>query len=178
MQIKGQQVSRLISFGQYIGVVLRHQSMEFRIRGAKLGETGDLGSLGYVMAVLQVLGFAVRGLCVYWHLRAAPYCEACGKYLKKQSSTTRYTNDTEKLQYVYSGLLAELQKGSSPVAIQLLSGFGTPTLLKGMKLNIELKLWKCVTCPEEFFEAAVNQWNGKDWKAISELHVRDYLPRG
>jgi ABC-type Co2+ transport system permease subunit len=102
MQIKGQQVSRLISFGQYIGVVLRHQSMEFRIRGAKLGETGDLGSLGYVMAVLQVLGFAVRGLCVYWHLRAAPYCEACGKYLKKQSSTTRYTNDTEKLSSLIS----------------------------------------------------------------------------
>lgn len=178
MEVKGQPVSELIPFSQYMDVVLNHQSMEFRIRGAKLGETGELGSFGYVTAVLQVLGFAVGGLCVYGHLRSAPFCGACGKYFKKQSSVTRYTNDGDQLKGLYSGLIAELQAGNSVAASQLISGFGaTKQNVKDMKLSAELKLWKCASCPQEFFESSVNQWNGKDWKPVSGLVLRDYLPR-
>lgn len=178
MEVKGQPVSELIPFGQYLDIVLSHQSMEFRIRGAKLGETGDLGSFGYVTAALQVLGFAVGGLWVYWHLRALPYCGACGKYLKKQPSVTRYTDDADQLRGLYSGLIAELRAGNSAAAAGLISGFGvTKPNVKDMKLNVELKLWKCARCPQEFFESSVNQWNGKDWKPVSGLLLRDYLPR-
>jgi hypothetical protein len=178
MEVKGHPVSQLIPFSQYMDIVLSRQAMEFRIRGARVGETGELGNLGYVTALLQVLGFAVGGLCVYGHLRSAPFCGACGKYLKKYSSVTRFTNDTEQLKVLYSGLIGELQAGNSGVATQLISGFGaTKKNVKEMKLNAELKLWKCVSCPQEFFESSINQWNGKDWKPVSGLLLRDYLPR-
>lgn len=178
MQVEGRDVSGLVSFSQYMDLVLRHQTMAFRIRGAEIGETGELGSFGYVTAVLQVLGFAVGGLTVYGYLRIAPYCQACGKYLKKQSSTTRYTNDAEQLQGLYSGLVAHLQQGDSTAAAQLLSGFGKPKeSIKDMKLNAQLTLWKCAICAQEFFESSANQWKGTDWKQISGMHLRAYLPR-
>jgi hypothetical protein len=61
---------------------------------------------------------------------------------------------------------------------RLISGFGaTKQEVKDMKLNAQLKLWKCASCPQEFFESSVNQWNGKDWKPVSGLVLRDYLPR-
>jgi hypothetical protein len=62
MEIKGQSVSELIPFDKYMDIVLTHQSMEFRVRGAKLGETGEMGNWGYFTAVLQILGFAAGGL--------------------------------------------------------------------------------------------------------------------
>ncbi len=181
MQVEGRQVANLIPFGHYMDIVLTHQSMEFSIRGARLGETGQLGIFGYVTALLQVLAFAVGGLCVYAYLRAAPYCGACGNYLKEQSSITRYTSDAQRLPEFYCGLvtLLQLQGGDSAAAAQLLSGFGTPaTNVKDMKLNAALKLWKCMTCPQEFIELSANRWNGRDWKPISGLHHRDYLSGG
>jgi len=178
MEIKGQPVSGLIPFGQYMDIVLSNQSMEFRIRGAKLGETGELGSFGYVTAALQVLGFAVGGLCVCGYLRLAPYCRTCGKYLKKQLSITRYTNDPDGLDGFYSGLTAELRAGNSSAATRLISDYGAAKWnVRKMKLNAQLKLWRCGTCSEEFTETSVNHWNGRDWEKVSGLHARGYLPR-
>jgi hypothetical protein len=176
LDIKGQAVSELIPFGQYMDIMLSHQSLEFRIRGAKLGETGDLGSFGYVMAVLQIVGFAVGGLCVYTYLRAAPFCDRCNRYLKKTLSTVRYTSDASQLQVLYGNVVDHLKQGSPSSAVQLLSSFGQAKYTDGANLNGELKLWKCTNCPQEFVDFSINKWNGKDWKQIPELYVRDYLP--
>jgi hypothetical protein len=177
MEVEGHRVSELVPFGRYLDIVLSHQTMAINIRGATLGESGELGGFGYVLAVLQVLGFAVGGLGVYFYLRAAPYCEACSKYLEKQSSTERYTSLAEQLEELYAVLADHLKQGDSAAARNLLSDFGNPRH-NGQNLKVELTLWRCRTCPQEFFESSVNQWNGKDWKQISGLHLRNYLPRG
>lgn len=178
MEFHGHQISELIPFSQYMDVVLRHQSMEFRIRGAKLGETGDLGSLGYVVAVLQALGFAVGGVSVYVYLQAAPYCADCGKYLKKRSSVVRYTNEAEPLLDLYSGSIVQLQSGNSAAATRLLSDFGTPKRnVISLRLSCTLEFWKCLACPEEVFELSVKRWNGKTWDPVSGLLLREHLPR-
>jgi hypothetical protein len=79
LEVKGQPVSEMVSFGKYLDIILSHQSMEFRIRGSKLGEIGDLGNFGYVTAALQILGFAVGGLYVCGYLRSVRWTPLFGQ---------------------------------------------------------------------------------------------------
>lgn len=174
LQIEGRYISDVIPFSQYMDIALSHQTMEFRIRGAKLGETGELGSFGYFTALLQILGFAVGGLCIYFHLQTAPYCEACGKYLKKLSTTSRYTSLSDQIGEVYPSLISHLKDGNSGGAWEVVSGVGVQTR-NGQDFKLELSLWKCKTCPKEFAEFSVYRWDVKEWKALAEFHVRDYV---
>jgi hypothetical protein len=62
LQIDGKQVSDYIPFWRYIDIAIRSTSMDFRLRATEIGKTGELGSFGYAIAFLQVLGFAAVGL--------------------------------------------------------------------------------------------------------------------
>jgi len=153
----GQPVSKLMGFSQYLDFVLRHQKMEFYTPGI-IQRTGDLGGFGYALAALEVFGFAIGGLFAYGHVSSAPYCENCKRYLPRQSTTKRYTDDSKQLQAVHSRLVGLLQHGDTAEAKNCLDSFGSVTGdAKKMKLNVELKLWKCITCPEEFVELTVKQ---------------------
>jgi hypothetical protein len=157
LEIHGQPVAKLISFSRYLDFVLRHQRMEFASPGISR-TTGELGVFGYALAAFEVLGFAAGGLLAYGHVSSAPYCQVCKRYLPKQSTTKRYTGDRNQLLAVYSRLLAYLQRGDTSEAKTCLCGFGSVTgHAKKKKLNVELKLWKCITCPEEFVELNVKQ---------------------
>src|SRR5207249_3554387 len=63
LQIEGKRVSDFIPFTQYLDIVIRSTSMEFRVTRAatKVGSTGELGGWGYIYALLQIVGFAVGG---------------------------------------------------------------------------------------------------------------------
>jgi hypothetical protein len=182
LQIDGQQVSDAIPFSQYLDIVLSNQSMEFRIRGAKLGETGNMGGWGVVMAALQVLGFAAGGLGLYRYLRSLPYCSGCAKYFSKESTDKSFVNESnDDWKNVYVGIARELEHGNPQAARNLLIRFGSseaeknPKLKKNSKLNIQLTLWKCATCPQEFAETSVNQRDGRNWQAVQELQIRGYI---
>jgi hypothetical protein len=162
MQIDGQRVADVLPFSQYLDVILNHQSMEFRLRTVKLGETGDMGGFGLIYAALQVQGFAVGGFWVYRELRSLPFCAACSKYLKKQSTTIRYADDPRE---GYIAVGEELGYGDTAAAKDALLGFGSPKP-KSQKFSINLTLRKCVACPQEHAECWVGCWNGKNWQPV------------
>ncbi|MBV9227030.1 MAG: hypothetical protein JOY85_23590 [Acidobacteriaceae bacterium] len=177
LQIDGHPASSLVSFGQYMDVLLSHQSLALRIRGAKVGETGDLGAFGYIVALLQILGFAVGGLAVYGNLRSNPYCGKCNKYLKVISSIMRHASDAEQIQRVYNRVLTELQNGNSLQAVSSLAEFGTKASIPStMPLRAEVTLYRCVCCPQEFVKASLCTHNGRDWNSVPESEVRFFLP--
>ncbi|HZU28190.1 MAG TPA: hypothetical protein VFA04_21855 [Bryobacteraceae bacterium] len=172
-EVNGQHISQLASFGQFMRLSITNQSIGWV--GSRPDDAVGVGQFGYLIAALQVLGFAAGGFFVHWYLRAAPYCAACGKYLRRYSSTTRYTADPGQLAAMHSDLAAALHSGDSSAAVQLVSSFGEAKEKKGMHLSATLKLWKCETCPRQFFESSVRKWNGRDWKAVAGLHMRDYI---
>lgn len=185
-EANGHRVSALVPFSQYMDFMLRHERLEFSPPG--ITQTGEVGALGYAIALLQMLGFAGGGLFAYGHLCSAPYCRACGRYLPRQSSTKRYTSDVQQLQAIYSDLLGHLRRGDTAAAVHGLSGFGSAKgNSKTMKLNVELKLWKCAGCPQEFVELTVkhkmeDRWTALcersmpgDWNPPSVWQVRQYM---
>lgn len=87
LQIDGKQVSDYVPFTQYLDIAIRSTSMEFRLRTASVGSTGELGLFGYLVAFLQVIGFAAGGLAVYGHLVSLPYCEKCVIFLRRNGGS-------------------------------------------------------------------------------------------
>jgi hypothetical protein len=130
-QIDGKGVSDYVPFWRYIDIMLRSTSMEFRYHGAvKLGSTGELGTFGYVVAVLQIIGSAVGGFVVYAVLVSKPYCERCSRYLSGKGSQVRYTQDAAAFQTNVGQSVQTLSSGAVQSAVELQRSFGSQPLQK------------------------------------------------
>lgn len=169
LEIEGKAVSDSVSFGQYLDIAIRSTSMEFRLRTTEVGATGELGGLGYGVAVLQILGFAAGGLAVYGYLTSLPYCERCSRYFSTKGKQTRYTADAEALQASTVQVFNDFREGAAPSAIEKHRMFGNPKLQKGNHLRSVIEVRYCKKCGEHWVKYVVEKQSGNDWKEISEL---------
>ena len=126
LQVEGKEVSDYIPFWQYLDIAIRSTSMEFRLRTVSVGATGELGSFGYLIALLQIGGFAAGGFAVYGHLSSLPYCDKCLRYLSAKGRQIRYTGDADGLKASTARTLEFLGSGAvtSAVAEQVLATSG------------------------------------------------------
>ena len=109
---EGQSISSLISFPTYLDASIRSTSMKFSYRGAhQLGSTGELGSWGYAVALIQVLGFSLGGLSIYAYLTSLIYCEKCSKYFSAKGKTYRhFSSDAGALNKSYKEVALYIQQ--------------------------------------------------------------------
>lgn len=169
LQIEGKQVSDYISFPRYLDIAIRSTSMEFRWRAAKIGSTGELGAFGYVVACLQVLGFAAGGFGVYAYLLSKPYCERCSRYFSGKGSQIRYTADAEGLQVTVAGVLEQMRNSAMAQAIEQHRGSGAPTPQKGDHLRSLFEVRYCKKCGQHWVRFAVEKKSGDNWKKVPGL---------
>jgi hypothetical protein len=177
LEIQGKQISDYIPFSQYLDIAIRSTSMEFRFKTSKLGSTGELGSFGYVVAVLQVIGFAIGGFAVYAYLVSKPYCDKCSRYLSAKGKQIRYAGDAEGLQAATVSFLTRVGNGDIPSAILEhgnSAGFGTPTPPKDCQLRSVVEIRHCKQCAMHWVKFTVEKLRGDDWKEISELTVERF----
>lgn len=175
LQVEGKQVSDYIPFWQYLDIAIRSTSMEFRYRGAvKIGSTGELGSFGYVVSVLQILGFATGGFGVYAYLVSQPYCEKCSRYLSGKGKQVRYTGDAEGLQAVAARVFEFVKGDAISSAIQQHRDFGTAKHEKDDHLRSVVEVRYCKKCGKHWVKFAVEKKSGDNWKEISELTVAGF----
>ena len=94
LEVESIRVKDSISFWQYLDFTFTHSSLRL-LRGSS--STGELGSLGYVNAALELIGFSLGGVSVFVYLSMNPYCEKCSRYLKKTGRQDRYWLGSESL---------------------------------------------------------------------------------
>ena len=99
--------------------------MGFSVRTVEVGSTGELGNLGYLVALLQILGFAAGGFAVYAYLESQPFCETCSRYLTRKGRLMRYTADAEGLQSSVTQIFELVGAGSVAKAIDTHRNFGS-----------------------------------------------------
>ena len=63
-------------------------------RGATT-DTGAVGDFGYVLAVIQFVGFVLGGIGVYGILVSQPVCARCGRYMRKLLSRSQRFEDQD-----------------------------------------------------------------------------------
>jgi len=146
---EGKPISDYLSFWQYWDFSLSNQEVQFRVgrRGIKAGDAVELGNWGYMYAVIQIIGFAVGGFCVYAYLAAQTYCDKCSLYLSKQGTIIRYADDPNKFgTFLYN--VAEFTKEnklSEIISLHAVEG-GTAEAGSEHHLSTSIELKYCKGC--------------------------------
>lgn len=174
LQVDGTSVSDVIPFTQYLDIAIRSTSMDFRVRTVEVGATGELGNLGYVVAVLQIIGFALGGFAVYAVLESQPYCERCSRYLTRKGRLMRYTGDADGLQGSVHKIFELVGGGAVADAIAVHRGFGTSSHQKDDHLRSIFEVRHCKKCARHWVKFSVEKQSGNDWKEISDLSVSGF----
>lgn len=169
LEIEGKAISDYVPFGQYLDIAVRSTSMAFRFRATEIGATGELGGLGYGVAILQILGFAVGGLAVYGYLVSVPYCERCSRYFSRKGRQTRYTGDADGLQASTVQVFSDFGDGAVASAIEKHRTFGNPKFQKGNHLRSVIEVRHCKRCGQHWVKYVVEKQSGNDWKEIPDL---------
>lgn len=175
LQIDNKYVSDFLPFTQYLDVAIRSTSMDLHFRAAKAGSTGELGWLGYIVALLQVGGFAVGGFVVYAYLASKPYCENCSCYLKETGRQERFSSDGEILTgkiKTFAELLGERQFKS---AIQFHSEKMGVIHSPGQRFRARLSITECPRCRINHLQFSVSKLEEQNWKDISDAEIRMFV---
>jgi hypothetical protein len=176
LEIEGKQVSDVLSFWQYWDLTTAHTSVQFRVgRGhVAVGSPVELGSLGYVYALLQIIGFAIGGVFIYFYLAAKLFCGKCSRYFSNKGTTTRYTGDGEKFKEFFAKMAALLDehKLSEAIALHATEGGEVKCKTKEHHLKTDVNIKYCKGCGQHYLGLDVMKWNGKDdWSKIDDLCV-------
>ena len=169
LSIDGTPISELVSFGTYLEVLYKKTSMTFHLRAAKIGSTGELGNIGYIVAIVQIIGFLLGGILLYFWLKSMAYCEKCSQYLTKKDKQERYYNNheyfVEKIKHV-----AELYDDKKlQELIETHSGLGDPYSGKDHYLKSILELKECKKCGVHWLKISGEKRSGDSWTTISDL---------
>lgn len=174
LEIDGKSASDYISFSKYIDVLLQHQTMEFRIKGARVGTTGELGSWGYVTAILQIIGFAIGGIAIFFYLTTLPYCEKCHKYLKAKTKQVRYSADNDSFTAMVKNIVFLFTNDRLQEALDIHGNFGEAEFPKDGYLMSLLERKQCPMCNVNWLKFSAHKLSGDNWEQINELQFAQF----
>ena len=175
LEIDGKAVRDFIPFSQFLDIEMSHTAVQFNIRAHPIGEAVEIGSWGYLYAALQMLGFAVGGVAVYFHLKSLPYCDSCSKYLAKKGIQNRYTRDSEALTNAVKDIMHCLSESRFQDAIAVHAKMaGSDTYQKELVLRSQMQIKRCKSCNQHWLKFSVSKRSRDDWKDITELGCESF----
>jgi len=164
--VDGRPARELVDFAQYLRIVLSHTSMRFRVARGPASGPVDLGSWGYVYAVLQIVGFAIGGVAIYWHLTTAPYCKRCSKYLVAKHTQTRYTTDSDQIGQIATLMRQSALAGRLQDAIAAHASGGSEASGADPKFRSQVEIKRCRECDQHWVKFTVSRRAENEWKVM------------
>ncbi len=158
-----------VSFWRYLDEVTTHQSMTLRANGAKMGSTGELGGLGYGVAALQILGFALGGFTVYGALTKLPFCERCARYLAKRGRQSRYADTPDSFEAMVRSLVDRWNQGDLQGTLDLHRHWGQTKVSKTCRVLSTFELKQCPGCRVNWLHYKAQRFDGQNWKPLQGL---------
>lgn len=168
MEVEGVRVADAMSFGQYWNTITSHMEMS---RAGSSSESGiSLGNFGYLVAFLQVVGFAIGGLIVYGILRGADYCEKCERYFHRKGTVSKNIPEEEVARAAYEGARVRLDADKPQEAVDFLKEYeGQRSLKKGTQ-TVGITVTECRSCGAHRLKLSSQTWNGKEYDAEKTLN--------
>jgi len=171
LNVDGPPLRTRVAFGSYLKVVLEHTSLSLRVHASVIGSTGELGTWGYAYALLQILGFAVGGFCVYILLLEHPFCAHCERYLKRVGKVQRFCESNDLLNNYIEQVRPLLEGGRLTEALAKHDGFGEADESRTKQLRAELSNWQCPRCPQNVWRLAFSKRLGSSWMEMPKLKL-------
>jgi hypothetical protein len=175
LEVDGKRVSDYIPFTKYLDIMIRSVSYEFRVTRAamRVGSTGELGEFGYVVAVLQIVGFAIGGFVLYMYLTSKPHCEKCSQYLPGKGKQLRYTGDAGGMRAATSQIFQHVSNRNVAAAIESQAAFGNLKPQKDNHLRSMFEVRYCKKCQQHWVKFSVAK-RGRDWDEIPETTIASF----
>lgn len=176
LEIEGIPVADYLSYWEYLDTSTTNTSIQMRFgRGhAKIGDAIELHSLGYIYALLQVIGFALGSLLLYLYLSTQLYCEKCFRYFSGKGNVSRYTDNNESLAN-FINQAVNLFKGhnlNEIISLHDTEAGSKKYDLKNHWLKTSLSLKFCKECGIHHLLLNVFKKNGEnDWDEINDLSI-------
>ena len=105
MAVNGQHVRDLVFFSTFLDLAIRNQKLGlFMATGLDTGALAKLGVFGYVLALVQIGGFAYGGFYLFSRLRVRAYCDRCEALLEPSMVDSRYAVMTEEVPQLFDVL--------------------------------------------------------------------------
>ena len=168
----GRKASDLIDFTSFVDLVLTKSHMRI---GRMAHDIGEVGQMGYVVALIEFIGFLVGGAATFLFIKGLPRCRDCGSYLcwPKTKRTKELTVDEiDKVIDLFNRGDIETMRG--------LLAWTPPErkLADAQKAFIVFDLLGCAKCKTEVIAAKVKVFNGREWKDVPSLQARRNLAVG
>lgn len=161
----GTLVSNSIGFWQYLDVYL--SSMHMRIgRGGQI-DSGEVGSFGYWLAVIQFVGFLLGGIAVFIFLRTYPVCDTCSRYMRKLAFVQKKFNSQDQFADFYDNVFdlpvdgPEFAEAVRPSKEKIKDEEGT--------VMSEMTLRGCPHCHSQTITEEVKVLRAKEYKEVDKL---------
>jgi hypothetical protein len=169
----GRRASDLVDFASYVDLVLTKSHM--RVGRAGQIDTGEVGQLGYVLAVIEFAGFLVGGAVTFLFIKGMARCGDCGSYLRKLK-----TKRTKELTFDETDTVIDLFNRGDLETMQGLLAWepSERKLANSQKSLITFDLLGCPKCKTEAITAKVQVFNGREWKDVPSLGARRNLVSG
>jgi hypothetical protein len=170
MTIDGIQIKDRISFFQYLDLDIRHTTLS--IKGHN---TGELGSFGYIYALIQLIGFSLGGLCVFAFLLEIPFCQKCSEYLEKVKTQDRYTSQGELLSENIENFVKSLEDKKYRQAIKIHADKMGDLEVNEHHLRTRITIHKCKSCQINYLKFNTSHLDGGDWKDIAKSQIELWI---
>ena len=172
LKVDGTPVRDLMFFTQFLDLEISHTAL--RMQTTPGGSAVELGSLGFLYAALQILGFALGAIIVYFYLKSLAYCDACSKYLWHKGLQTRYTADSDGLKKAVQDMMQCFsdRRFQDGIAIHARAA-GSDSSSKDVRLASQIEIKRCKNCNQHWLKFSVNN-RDNDWKEIHELGYQTF----
>lgn len=170
MVIDGHRVSDFVPFGRYLDIVLT--TTHYRMTR----DIGEVGTFGYWLAAIQFAGFLVGGLSIFVLLRAKPVCRTCNLYLRPLATKEKRFADAQSAGDYYNRF-STLPVDGRDFAALIRSDVKVDKVAQGA-MKVDTSLFGCPSCKAQIIEEKFQQYNGQDWKDLTELNRHVDVPSG
>ena len=167
-------VDQFISFWRYVDVSLT--SARITVSHMAAFPSPEIGSLGYVLAVLDLIGFQVGGWYVYILLGDQPTCRRCNKYFGSTLVKKHAFEDWDAFFPYYDAVYEhpidtpEFSRHVSEEHSVKRGGQGT--------VRIATSVLECPQCHDQFVSEIVKVHKAKDYEEETGLRRVVAIPAG
>lgn len=164
----GRTLSDVMTFGEYLRAAATETSLSFGSRGG----TDRLGSLGYAVTAIEIVGFAVGGWMVANHLRSKPWCSDSSHFMKRVEQRKQMFEEGEPFEHVMARITDQLENGNSADVIQVLPEHrGSFKENRKAAFSVEVDRYECESCGVAHGVVTTHARRGNQWQQTSRSEI-------
>lgn len=170
--VGGVRASDVITFAAYLDLTIT----QARLTAQHMpGDSGPVGSFGYVLIAIEFIWFMIGGIGVYLRLKDQPACADCRKYFRKRANKKDSFAELDDLITYYNDEFVH------PVdSAEFCTHVGTRRREKAGNaiFHLTTNVLECPGCQQQVIVESVHRYNGKELEQMPELSRAVPMPTG